>query len=248
VQVSVSGVLLRRLRRLQQRLSNDDRPSARPLTPAEWNALTPEEAFSRIYARHLWGGRAGFYSGAGSHEAAVVGPYVRAVRDWAAGQPRMDAVDLGCGDFDVGRVLRPLFVRYTACDVVPALIAQHQAGPDAGDVDFRCLDITRDPLPAGEVAFVRQVLQHLPNRMIQALVPKLSAYRWLVVTEHLPARPDFVPNLDMALGPGTRRDRGASGVDLCAPPFGLRPVETRILCEAPQDGDVIRTTLYRLCA
>ena len=218
-----------------------------PLVPAEkdWSTLSARDAFSHVYRRRIWGSGPGFNSGPGSRDPQVVQPYVVAVRAWARELGPMDAVDLGCGDFTVGRQLRALFGRYVACDVVPDLIASLKAGPDAESVEFQCLDLTLDPLPAGDVVFIRQVLQHLPNAAIHALVPKLARYRWLVLTEHLPASLDFPPNRDKPIGPEIRLAAG-SGVDLCAEPFLLRAQESRVLCELPQFGGLIRTTVYRL--
>ncbi|MBL9050811.1 MAG: class I SAM-dependent methyltransferase [Tabrizicola sp.] len=217
---------------------------AGPITASDWAKLDARQAFSHIYRHRLWGGT-GFYSGAGSHDPGIVTPYVDAIRTWAMGQGPLDAVDLGCGDFHVGAAVRPLFRDYVACDVVPDLIAHHQTGPHAGNVDFRCLDLARDPLPAGDVVFIRQVLQHLPNAMVQDLIPRLYAYRWLVLTEHLPSTPGFTLNLDKPIGPGIRLKIG-SGIDLTAEPFLLRALEERVMCEVPQFGGLVRTTLYRL--
>jgi SAM-dependent methyltransferase len=232
-------------RRLKLGLTRQVRHSLRRHDRSAWEGLSAEQVFSQIYDRHLWGGTSGFHSGSGSHDPKIVAPYLAAVRGWMAGQGRLDAVDLGCGDFHVGGQLRDLFGRYVACDVVPALIAHHQAGPFAATVDFRCLDLARDPLPPGDVVFVRQVLQHLTNAMIAALAPKLDAYRWLVLTEHVPADPAHPRNLDKPMGPDTRLRLG-SGVDLCAAPFNLQVRDARVLCEVPQYGGLIRTTLYQL--
>jgi hypothetical protein len=114
-------------------------------------------------------------------------------------------------------------------------------------VSFRELDITTDPLPPGEVAFLRQVLQHLPNRQIQATVAKIPAvYRYLVLTEHLPPSEDFVPNLDKPAGPHTRIDATGcpSGVVLTESPFNLKALRATVLCEIRDPLGVIRTTLY----
>lgn len=243
--MSVNTRIIRWVFSLERRLAR--RAGRIPLMPVEedWGGLSAREAFSHVYQRRLWGGGPGFNSGPGSRDPQIVQPYVAAVEAWAKGLGPMDAVDLGCGDFTVGRQLRPLFGRYVACDVVPDLIADLKAGPDAENVEFHCLDLALDPLPAGDVIFIRQVLQHLPNASIHALIPKLGRYRWLVLTEHLPASSDFPPNRDKPIGPEIRLSEG-SGVDLCAEPFLLQAKEQHVLCEVPQFGGLIRTTVYRL--
>ncbi|MDR3376955.1 MAG: hypothetical protein P4L98_24820 [Ancalomicrobiaceae bacterium] len=114
---------------------------------------------------------------------------------------------------------------------------------------FRDLDMTKDELPHGDVAFVRQVLQHLSNADITSFVGQLHAqrpYRYLIVTEHVPAMPSFRPNVDKYTGP-SERTLLDSGVDLAKPPFNLAFVDKTQLLELPfQFGGLIRTTLYRL--
>jgi len=187
---------------------------------------SPREAFSLIYERHMWGRNESedFFSGSGSHEEEISGSYVAAVRQFLVNLPsKPDAVDLGCGDFNVGKQIRDLCNAYVACDVVPALIERNRKVFSEYDVDFRCLDITEDPLPDGEVIFVRQVLQHLTNEQISRFVRKLGNQKFLVLTEHLPFHENFVPNIDKPMGPGIRlgNDAAASGVVLTSPPFNL---------------------------
>ena len=206
------------------------------------------DAFTMIYENAMWG-RANtedFYSGTGSHDPAIVERYIGAVSSLLGEfAQKPDVVDLGCGDFNVGLRLRPLCGAYVACDIVPALIERNKARFPAAGVDFRCLDMIDEPLPDGDLVFIRQVLQHLSNAQIARIVPKLVRYRYLVVTEHLPAQPGFAPNRDKPLGSGLRIGRGRdSGVVLTARPFGLRPVSERVVCESTEYGGVIRTILY----
>jgi hypothetical protein len=99
--------------------------------------------------------------------------------------------------------------------VVPSLIDRNRRLFASLDVDFRVLDMTTDPLPPADVVFLRQVLQHLSNGQIHAVVSKITtAYRYLVLTEHLPALDTFTPNLDKAVGPQTRLNSGR-------PPSGI---------------------------
>lgn len=210
--------------------------------------------FTSIYERRVWGRSNDpdekFFSGTGSHTAAITQPYVDEVNRFLAHYfvfhgRKPDVVDLGCGDFSVGRKIRPACGHYLACDVVASLIERNQS--DHPDVDFRVLDITRDELPGGDVVFIRQVLQHLPNAKIAQVAGKLKAsYRFLVLTEHLPASADFTPNLDMPVRAGIRLGYNQSGVVLTRPPFNLEADGEFPLCAVPEGGGLIRTTLYKL--
>jgi hypothetical protein len=206
------------------------------------------EIFSRVYRNNLWGKRWGqkFCSGPGSYDEMVVGPYVESVREFLAGLPRApDVVDLGCGDFQVGRRLRQACGGYIACDVVPELIRYNSKAFARQQVEFRCLNIIEDDLPDGEVVFLRQVLQHLSNEQIARVLPKLTRYRFVIFTEHLPGDPAFVPNLDHGFGSGIRVTRN-SGVVLTSPPFNFEIASERHLCGVRYGADVIKSIAYGL--
>jgi hypothetical protein len=216
----------------------------------EYNDLSNEQVFTKIYESDVWGKSADplrpFYSGSGSRRDAEIAAYVQSVRDFLQSfESKPDAVDLGCGDFSVGRRVRSLCDDYVACDVVPNLIKFNKAHFSDLAVDFRVLDLARDELPRGDVGFVRQVLQHLSNRDIGGFVARAPyAFRHLVVTEHLPARETFRHNVDKLTGPGTRMGHD-SGIVLTSPPFNLRSRATRELCRVNSiDGGVLVTTLY----
>jgi Methyltransferase domain len=208
----------------------------------------PAEVFSRVYRNNHWGRSWGrkFFSGPGSHDPKIVDPYTRSVRDFLTEFPRPPAVvDLGCGDFHTGSQLRNLCGKYVACDVVPELVRHNAARFARLQVDFVCLDIIDDPLPVGEVVFLRQVLQHLANVQIAKVLAKLQQYRFWVVTEHLPADAAFIPNLDHEFGSGIRVTRN-SGVVLTAPPFNLKIGTERELCRVHDGSGIIKTTAYGL--
>jgi hypothetical protein len=114
-------------------------------------------------------------------------------------------------------------------------------------VEFKTLNMIEDELPPGDIAFVRQVLQHLSNDQIAKFVARASAcYKFLVVTEHLPSDANFKHNSDKLTGPGTRMGHD-SGVVLTSPPFNLRPQMEKQLCRIDSvDTGVLVTTLYGL--
>ncbi|WP_349609424.1 MULTISPECIES: class I SAM-dependent methyltransferase [Cupriavidus] len=215
-----------------------------------YQGKTPGEIFSHVYASQAWGapkGHGEHYSGVGTHSPEIANAYLSSVTAWLAAQGAPpDVVDLGCGDFHIGSQLRAACGRYIACDVVEAVIAANRRRHAGLDVDFRCLDIAGDPLPPGDVVFVRMVLQHLDNARIASVLAKLGQYRTLVLTEQVPLG-GFMPNTDKTSGAAIRLwDRPPSGVIVTAPPFNLRVRSSRVLCEVSSGGGVIRTIAYEL--
>lgn len=217
----------------------------------KFRGRTTQEVFSEIYQNGLWGDSIDpaqpFYSGSGSHDNSVTDVYVDGIRNLLESFPvKLNAVDLGCGDFSIGGRLRPLFSGYTACDIVPQLIEFNKNKYQSLGVDFRVINLITDELPKGDIVFIRQVLQHLSNEQIEQLIPKLEpTYDILVLTEHLPKSGSFVPNIDKPAGPDIRLGYD-SGVVLTRPPFNLRAIEERVICEVDEGSGVIRTTMYKL--
>jgi hypothetical protein len=211
----------------------------------------PASIFAKIYEKHQWGGdKSSFSSGTGSVTEEITGPYVRAITAYlrAFGPGRPAVVDLGCGDFRVGRNFLPYCSTYIAADIVPAVIEKHKAAGFGENVRFMCLNMIEDELPPGDICFLRQVLQHLSNEQIQKILPKLARYGTVFVTEHYPTEnPKIVPNVDKVCGAGIRLYKN-SGVYLDRPPFNIPPLALQLLLEVPghqssvgEDEGVIRT-------
>lgn len=171
----------------------------------ELDHLTPKEAFTTVYMNGLWGNSNDptdtYYSGTGSHVENIVLPYIKVIEQFLnTHDKKLDVVDLGCGDFAVGSRIRKLCGNYIACDVVEPLIFRNREKYKELNVDFRVLDLATDALPNGEVVFIRQVLQHLSNNQIATVLPKLQEkYKYLILTEHLPASKNFKANLGSPL-------------------------------------------------
>src|SRR5450631_3071475 len=75
---------------------------------ARYEGRPVAEIFSAIYREGKWGTKADgdFSSGSGSHDPSVVTPYVNAVSRFLSSLPcPPSVVDLGCGDFYVGKPL-----------------------------------------------------------------------------------------------------------------------------------------------
>ena len=209
----------------------------------------PEAIFGQVYEFGVWGrsDRTRYYSGSGSYTPHIVLPYIKAMAQFLCAFPdKPDLVDLGCGDFRIGAVLRRYCRTYIACDVVGSLIDFNREKFGDLDVDFRTLDITRDELPAGDVATVRQVLQHLSNDSILRFLDRCSGrFSYLCVTEHVPDATEFPHNRDQSTGPWIRLEQN-SGVVLTSPPFNLKAQSASVVCEANETSGIVRTIIYRL--
>jgi hypothetical protein len=210
------------------------------------------EIFANVYQNKLWGeasteNESPFYSGPGSSDPQIVGPYVETVKTFFGRLPtKKKAVDLGCGDFHVGSRILDSFDSYTACDVVPELVHFNQRYWRHLQVEFLVVDLVKDDIPAGDVLIVRQVLQHLSNDDILEFTRSIPpGFSYLLLTEHLPSKNDFLANLDKVSGNDIRLGSG-SGVVLTEPPFEMNFKSETTLLSLPQFGGSIVTTLYEM--
>jgi hypothetical protein len=214
--------------------------------------MTAREVFTDIYRNNRWGGEPGtFCSGSGSVTTTIVAPYIACIRRHFTnlGAQQLSVVDLGCGDFSVGRQLTDHCDRYVGVDIVENLIRHNEITFGTDKISFQCLDIIEDSLPPGDICFLRQVLQHLSNEQITRILPKLDRYRWTFVTEHQPSAASLTqPNQDKPHGGDIRVHRN-SGVYLDQPPFNIPRERLERVLEVPghaagpseHDPGVIRT-------
>lgn len=154
--------------------------------------------------------------------------------------------DLGCGDFNVGHQLVKHTKKYVAVDIVADLIDYNKEKFKAENLEFQCLNIAKDELPSGDCVSLRQVLQHLSNLEIQSILSKLTDYKYVILTEHLPTG-HFAPNKDIISGQGTRLKK-QSGLSLLVPPFHFKVKEIQQISSVAliDCKGVITTTVYKI--
>lgn len=207
--------------------------------------------FQKIYRKTLWGfdGIRHHCSGIGSRglpAAVYVDAIVPIIHElWGQFGERTTIVDLGCGDFRIGKaILRRLPpLRYIGCDIVPELVSENTRLHSAENTIFLCLDIVSDSIPLGHIYLIRQVFQHLPNSDISLVLRKLRGHERVYVTESHPVIPEGPVNPDKSIGADVRfswaSGRGR-GVDLSQPPFRETAEE---ICRAGHHGGVPREVI-----
>lgn len=158
----------------------------------------------------------------------------------------MSVVDIGCGDFNVGSLIYGLFNEYTGIDIVAKLIDHNKERHKAPHLTFMCLDATRDIIPSGDIAIVRQVLQHLGNEDIFRFLRNIRGqFKYLVVIEHVPMGEDWARNLDRLASSSIRLEIN-SGIEIEALPFNFPYHRKLIIAESEEFSGVIRTCVYVL--
>jgi SAM-dependent methyltransferase len=198
------------------------------------------ETFQNIYRAKAWGDNGGpFCSGSGSR-GPVSEQYCAFVLKFIRDHHVQSIVDLGCGDFAVGKhIVEASGVRYTGIDVVPELIEHHKNTVHNPRVSFRCSDITTELLPAADLCLVRQVLQHLSNDEIMKVLANLRNFSRVLISEDVPGHPKSF-NRNKPHGPDVRSYYG-SGVYLERPPFSC---SVREIWELPlTQKSLLRTAL-----
>jgi hypothetical protein len=199
--------------------------------------LSVEQTFETIYKNNLWGGPPGeFYSGTGS-AMKIADPYCNYVRQFIRENYIKSIVDLGCGDFRVGRRLVVQNTSYVGIDVVSSLIERNTREFGREGVSFQTLNAIDQVPPAGDLCLVRQVLQHLSNEQIMRVLRNCGSFKYLIVSEHAMLRNSCAKNGDKVHGYDTR----PSGIELDKAPFECK---VKTILEAPiGPNEVVRTVL-----
>ena len=133
---------------------------------------------------------------------------------------------------------------YLGCDVVPEIIEHNRKEYGSSRVRFQVLDIVCEDLPDGDICLVRQVFQHLSNRDIAQVLPKLRKFRYVYVTEGQPLVQVGKPNPDKPANSDVRfnwRTGYGRGVELDQPPWNLCVEEVSRVPELVHEKEVIVT-------
>jgi SAM-dependent methyltransferase len=181
-----------------------------------------------------------------------VKPYINAASELFKKLKISKVIDLGCGDFNIGEKLVSYCDHYVACDISKVILERNKKKFKLDNLNFLHLNLSKDVLPEGDLATVRQVLQHLSNSEIKSFVEKInqkSPYKFLLITEQLPLKKSFIPNLDKPSGPKIRLGID-SGIILDQHPFNLKYINKKNILEINQENSrrdsVIVSTLYEL--
>mgnify|MGYP006091331163 CR=1 FL=1 len=212
----------------------------------EYKGLSIEQIFSKIYKDSSWNKNSlNFNSGPGSHNKKLVAPYVKFVNLFLLDKKLKSIIDLGCGDFNVGKNIYKNVNKYYAFDIVPDLIKTNKKKFNDKKIVFECKNFIDDSLPKADGVIIRQVLQHLDNKSIIKILDKIKPYKYAIITEHIP-KTIFTPNIDKNIGLTTRLEFN-SGINIEIDPFNFNFISKKeIKLEDKELGGIHKTVIYTL--
>jgi len=212
----------------------------------EYKGLSTEQIFSKIYKDSSWDKKSlNFNSGPGSHNENLVLPYVKFVNSFLIDKKLKSIIDLGCGDFNVGKNIYRHVHKYYAFDIVPDLIKKNKKIFNDKKIIFECKNFIDDKLPKADGVIIRQVLQHLDNKSITKILDKIKHYKYVIITEHIP-KDIFIPNINKSIGLTTRLEFN-SGINVEIEPFNFNFLTKKeIILDDKELGGVHKTVIYTL--
>ena len=163
------------------------------MQPGAGDAGALQAAFEAIYREDRWSNG----SGPGSHPDSTIEYRAFLARFMEANAVRT-VTDLGCGDWQFSRYMDWSRADYLGLDVVPGVVARNQAQYGAAGVRFATF-ASLDDLPGGDLLLAKEVLQHLPNPIVQSYLDAIrKRYRHALITNAI--EPAALANQEIAIG------------------------------------------------
>ena len=136
--------------------------------------------FDTIYANNYWGNG----SGPGSNPE-VNTEYFAILSKILENEYIQTIVDIGCGDYQLMKDFKHT-KRYVGCDASWYIVKQNR--DNYPGIQFEHKIIVDEEPPCGEIALVKDVLQHMPNKDIFKLLQWMQKYKYALITN------DFAEN------------------------------------------------------
>ncbi|MFC5282328.1 methyltransferase domain-containing protein [Pedobacter alpinus] len=183
---------------------------------------TAETIFTEIYKKQYWGKNEAdpYFSGTGTHDDNTT-KYISALKHFINENNIKSVFEIGCGDFSImQQVLINADINYTGADIVTELVQHLLQNFGNLKTNFIHFDaVSSEIYPDADLCVIRQVLQHLSNTDIQQILEKTKKYKYVIITEHVPLKPEEINGDKSVNGYIRLQNKKTSGVFLAASPF-----------------------------
>ncbi len=190
-----------------------------------FTGMNNKEVFDLIYKNKYWNDTTNlndFSSGLGT-ENINTEKYILYLNNFIVSHNINSIVDIGCGDFKIGKKIceKNKLLKYNGVDVSGIITENNNKLYANENINFKCIDASKEDLPFADLCCIRQVLQHLNNNDISNILNKLKQFKYVLVSEHLPIDEFLIEkNKDKLTGPDIRLYDG-SGVYISEYPFNI---------------------------
>jgi len=171
------------------------------------------DVFSEIYREGLWDPTGKCNSGTGS-DPDNARPYIEFLQRYLTENNIKSVVDLGCGDWRIGKSICWDGIEYLGIDVVPSVIAENTAQYSAPNITFMTSDGSDAELPPADLLICKEVLQHLPFDDIHKIVSQFGKYKACIIVNDVDPNTLTCENTDIPRGHYRL-------LDLTRPPFSM---------------------------
>ena len=146
----------------------------------KYSSQSLSKIFQSIYANKEWGDakKLGyiqndniFFSGTGSYTSAS-SDYVNFIVNYIIDNKINKVVDLGCGDFNIGKQIVEHLpdIKYIGVDIFQDIIDYNNKYLSNDNVSCMMVNTIEDLVPIGDLLLVREVFQHLSNESISKII------------------------------------------------------------------------------
>lgn len=171
--------------------------------------------FSKIYEGGIWGkdtngiGTSG--SGSSPHNAKI---YIDFLRNFLKKNEITSVVDVGCGDWQLAKVIDWAGIEYLGIDVVESIIEKNVKNFSSENISFLLADAVDYDLPSADLLICKDVLQHLTFKDIFAIIPQFSKFKYCLIINDVDLKECTYTNTDIERG-------DFRPLNLSAPPFNM---------------------------
>ena len=165
--------------------------------------------FGKVYADRIWGKGSGY----GSSRSATR-KYRTFLTNFIVENDVKSIVELGCGDFEVMKLIVKKGIQYSGYDVVSDVIYKNRSKFESSNIQFQLVS-DYSALDSGSLLICKDVLQHLPIQECKKIISEVfPQYQHVLVTNCIGHRNSQSINENIQTGSFTNMDLRRSPYDL----------------------------------
>ena len=172
--------------------------------------------FESIYESGTWGKDENNQGTSGSGSTFENSEnYFRYLKDFLKEEGITSVVDVGCGDWQVSRLIDWAGISYTGYDASGLVVAKNTESFAKENIRFIHDDFLEADLPAADLLIVKDVFQHLSLQNIRKALTQFPKFKYVIVVNDVDPDTLSAPNVDIP-------DGGYRTLDISAEPFNLQ--------------------------